>query len=42
VLFWPVGRYVIIYRVGQEEAVEIVAVSQGSRDIPTLLRRKFH
>ena len=42
VLFWPVGRYLIIYRASLEEAVEIVAVSQGSRDIPTLLRRKFH
>ena len=42
VLFWPVGRYMVIYLIDREEAVEIVAVSQGSRDIPLLLRRKAH
>ncbi len=39
VLFWPVGAYLVIYRVGSE-CVEIVAVIQGSRDIPTLLGRR--
>ena len=38
VRFWPVGEYVVIYRV-KTGLVEIVAVTQGSRDIPTFLRR---
>ena len=36
VLFWPVGDYVIIYR-AERNPVEIVAVTQGSRDIPVFL-----
>jgi plasmid stabilization system protein ParE len=36
VLFWPVGAYLIIYR-AQRQPIEIVAVTQGSRDIPTFL-----
>lgn len=36
VLFWPVSVYVIVYRV-RNKHVEIVAVTQGSRDIPSLL-----
>jgi plasmid stabilization system protein ParE len=39
VLFWPVGSYMIIYRV-QNDAVEIVAVTQGARDIPSFLRQR--
>ena len=39
VRFWPVGAYLIIYRV-QSGHVEIVAVTQGSRDIPTFLRQR--
>lgn len=39
VLFWPVGKYLIIYRI-LEDSIEIVAVTQGSRDIPTYLRRR--
>jgi plasmid stabilization system protein ParE len=39
VLFLPVGAYLIIYRV-QSEIVEIVAVTQGARDIPSFLRRR--
>ena len=39
VLFWPVGAYLILYRV-QSERVEIVAVTQGARDIPSFLRRR--
>lgn len=39
VLFWPVGRYLIIYRV-ERKPVEIVAVTQGSRDIPSFLHRR--
>jgi len=38
VLFWPVGGYLIVYRV-QKEFIEIVAVTQGARDIPSFL---FH
>lgn len=41
VLFWAVGAYLIIYRV-RAEGVEIIAVTQGSRDIPTFLRRRIH
>jgi plasmid stabilization system protein ParE len=39
VLFWPVGAYLILYRV-QEEFIEIVAVTQGARDIPSFLRQR--
>ncbi|MGD0871162.1 MAG: type II toxin-antitoxin system RelE/ParE family toxin [Bryobacteraceae bacterium] len=41
VLFWPVGSYVIIYR-AEYRPIEIVAVTQGSRDIPAFLRRRLH
>jgi plasmid stabilization system protein ParE len=36
ILFWPVGAYLILYRV-QDELIEIVAVTQGARDIPAFL-----
>jgi plasmid stabilization system protein ParE len=40
VLFWPVGAYLIIYRpLGKH--LQIVAVTQGARDIPSFLRRSF-
>jgi plasmid stabilization system protein ParE len=39
VLFWPVGAYLILYRV-QSEQIEIVAVTQGARDIPSFLRKR--
>ncbi|MBF0269156.1 MAG: type II toxin-antitoxin system RelE/ParE family toxin [Alphaproteobacteria bacterium] len=35
VLFWPVLRYLIVYRKGT--ALEIVRVLSGYRDIPSLL-----
>lgn len=38
VLFWPVGKYLIIYRPRGDD-IEILAVTQGSRDIPSFLRR---
>jgi plasmid stabilization system protein ParE len=38
-LFWPVGAYLVLYRV-QSERTEIVAVTQGSRDIPSFLRQR--
>jgi plasmid stabilization system protein ParE len=37
VLFWPVGSHLIIYR-GSRRPIEIVAVTEGSRDIPAFLR----
>jgi toxin ParE1/3/4 len=36
VFFWPVGAYLILYRV-QAEWIEIIAVTQGARDIPAFL-----
>lgn len=36
VLFWPVGEYLVIYR-AQKALIEIVAVTQGARDIPSFL-----
>lgn len=39
-LFWPVGAYFIIYRVASEW-IEIVAVTQGYRDIPLFLQRRL-
>ena len=39
VRFWPVGSYLIIYR-ADSSPVEIVAVTQGSRDIPSFLGRR--
>jgi plasmid stabilization system protein ParE len=41
VRFRTVGAYLIIYRVGEPRSVEIVAVTQGSRDIPSFLRRRM-
>jgi plasmid stabilization system protein ParE len=40
VLFWPVGAYLIIYR-AERRPIEIVAVTQGSRDIPAFLNRRI-
>ena len=41
VLFWPVGNYLIIYRLVSASApIEIVAITQGSRDIPSFLHRR--
>lgn len=39
VLFWPVAAYLIIYRKHARQ-IEIVAVTQGARDIPSFLRRR--
>lgn len=38
-LFWPVGKYIIVYRPLRDH-IEILAVTQGSRDIPTYLRKR--
>ncbi len=40
VRFWTVGAYLIIYR-AERQPVEIVAVTQGSRDIPAFLHRRL-
>ena len=40
VLFWAVDRYLIIYRRVLDD-IEIVAVTQGSRDLPALLRLRL-
>jgi plasmid stabilization system protein ParE len=40
VLFFPVGAYLIIYR-ESGAAVEIVAVTQGARDVPSFLRGRL-
>jgi plasmid stabilization system protein ParE len=39
VLFWPVGAYIIIYRT-ERPLIEIVALTQGGRDIPAFLRKR--
>jgi plasmid stabilization system protein ParE len=39
VLFWSIEAYLIVYR-DQPEFVEIVAVTQGSRDIPIFLSQR--
>jgi antitoxin ParD1/3/4/toxin ParE1/3/4 len=39
VLFWPLGKYLIIYRI-QSDEILILAVTQGARDIPSYLRRR--
>lgn len=39
-LFWPVGTYLVIYRIGSND-VEIVGVTEGSRNIPAFLRRRL-
>lgn len=38
VLFWPVAKYLIIYR-PHHQGAEILDVTQGARDIPSFLRR---
>ena len=40
VLFWPVDAYLIIYR-AERDPIELVAVCQGSRDIPAFLRGRL-
>ena len=42
VLFSTVGAYLIIYRALPSQPIEIVAVTQGSRNIPSFLRRRLH
>jgi plasmid stabilization system protein ParE len=42
VRFWTVGAYLIIYRAANLRPVEIVAVTQGARDIPAFLHRRLN
>jgi plasmid stabilization system protein ParE len=39
ILFWPVGAYLVLYRI-QLEFIEIVGVTQGARDIPSFLGQR--
>jgi plasmid stabilization system protein ParE len=39
VRFWPVGAYMVIYRT-LPKRVEIAAVTQGARDIPSFLYQR--
>lgn len=39
VLFWPVGAYLILYRL-KNGRVEINAVAHGARDIPAFLNER--
>ena len=38
--FWPVGAYLVLYR-AKNRRIEIMAVTQGARDIPTFLRQRI-
>lgn len=40
VLFWPVDAYLVIYRITTRQ-IEIVAITQGSRDVPASLSRRI-
>jgi len=37
--FWSVGAYLVLYS-AQENFIQIVAVTQGARDIPTFLSQR--
>ena len=39
ILFWPVKEYLIFYRISGQ-TVEIVGVTEGSRDVPMLLAQR--
>jgi toxin ParE1/3/4 len=40
-LFWPVGEYLILYRLrDMDQTVEIMAVTQGSRNMPGFLSKR--
>jgi plasmid stabilization system protein ParE len=41
VRFWPAGSYLIVCR-DLEEALQIVAVLHGSRDVPEVMRKREH
>jgi plasmid stabilization system protein ParE len=39
VLFWPTGSYLIVYR-ERPNALQVVAVLHGSRDVPEVMRKR--
>lgn len=39
ILFWSVGNYLTFYRVFKDH-IEIIAVTEGHRDLPSYLRRR--
>jgi plasmid stabilization system protein ParE len=39
VLFWAVRDYLVLYR-AEEKPLEIIMIVRGTRDIPTLIRRR--
>ncbi|HKO04351.1 MAG TPA: type II toxin-antitoxin system RelE/ParE family toxin [Candidatus Acidoferrales bacterium] len=39
VLFWPLGRYLVIYR-GARRPLEIVGIAHGGRHIPAFLHSR--
>ncbi len=41
VRFWPTGSYLIVYREGPE-ALQVLAVLHGSRDIPEVMRKRAY
>jgi plasmid stabilization system protein ParE len=40
VLFWSVEDYLILYKPAANDNIEIIAVTQGARDIPSYLCRR--
>lgn len=40
VLFWAVGAYLLIYS-RHEVSIEIVAITQGAREVPSFMPRGF-
>jgi plasmid stabilization system protein ParE len=40
VRFWPVGNYLVIYRLASQSRIEIVAITEGHRNIPRFLRSR--
>ena len=39
VRFWPTGSYLIVYR-ERPEALQVLAVLHGSRDVPEVIRKR--
>jgi plasmid stabilization system protein ParE len=39
VRFWPTGSYLIVYR-ERAEALQVLAVLHGSRDVPEVMRKR--
>jgi plasmid stabilization system protein ParE len=39
VTFWPTGSYLIVYR-DHPEALQILAILHGSRDVPEVMRKR--